>query len=406
MSDIKRRTFLKGSLLTALAVAFAEGATWPMTRPPLARAQTPAPGNTFTAPYSVVTSSALSQDYFDTGAVLMDAATDTVAPFLLGGQVVALVLSGSSGALSLLAPDSTQSSGWSLTAVPDPADPTGQTPLLNVQSVAVSSQIYMGGGPLALVILSPDNDGSLNDQPTVAWWGYEGTAGSWQGPVSETLDASVGPVTAATDANGNAYFYAFNDDGSGYLWSVTSGTQYIPITHLQGQNLSNPIMVWNPDYFGDNPDDPSVPGYIYSVDSNGQNFMAYQQTGQYDFNPGGLAQVGQSVLFAGWSTVDPRRSSRRCGRTWPATSSTLAGQSNGGQPTPLANFTTIIGPDQLVAWLTPEGLASFAVLAPDPVTPTTTVLSMITGTVTAGVPYVHLADPGREHLSGDLRVGD
>ena len=338
----------------------------------------------YVTPYSVTTSSALSQDYFDTAAVLMDAAGDTVVPFLAGAQVNALVLSGSSGALSLLQPDPSQPSGWSMSFVPDPTDSTGQTALQNVQTVAAASyarQVWM------LVILSASYGGGAIGAPAWFWLNWD-PAGGWgysPFPLDYALADDVGNLATGTDPNGNPYFYTFNGDNSFYLWSPPLGLDYHLVTSLQGLTFSDAQLVWDPGFDPNNPSD----GGVWAVDDDGKLWI-YSQSGLYAFEiPTMSLGKGQSTLWAGWAL----------GSSTPAVAGLVQGDGNiyfSSQQSPDLNLGTFppITPQQLVPWFVPDGIGSVAVLAPDTSTTSpTSLLTIVEGYNTVSAPEFNTPIP-------------
>jgi hypothetical protein len=376
MTPVDRRSLLKGGVAVTGAAALASTLATParaesvMTAPATLPASTPAPGQAYVAPYSVTTSSALSQDYFDTAAVLMDSPNDLVAPFTLNGQVSALVLSSSNGALSLLQPEASQPSGWALSAVPDPdGDPTNPTPLQGVQSVAVAN---WGHQVWALLILSPDPQVPAST-PTWEWYVNAQDGSGWNATILDDLylDGGVGPAQSGFDPNGDPYFYAFNDDGSFYLWApaVTDSYDYTLITDLQGQTFTAPQLIWDPE------DAPATGAGVWVVGSDGDDVF-FTQTGMYSFQLQNDVSIGGQLLWTGWAVQSATPTSAV---VFQDTSGHLFYQSQGSDPQNLATFSTLTQ-QQVVPWLTSDGVASFGVLAPDTTqTPSPTLLSILSG---------------------------
>ncbi|MCC6856549.1 MAG: hypothetical protein IT189_10880 [Microbacteriaceae bacterium] len=171
---IDRRTFLQGGLSAAVIAALAERGAFAAQPgaafgPAAVRALDPAPPGSRT-PYSLTTSSVLSEDYFMTASVPIDPTADSVGPFVnLNGDVEALVVSG--GILSHLARDSTQPSGWSFGAVPGMPGNT-----LPDGSMVAARTHPAGGGPeqvrrarghLRRARLRPDDDVPRDPRPPV-----------------------------------------------------------------------------------------------------------------------------------------------------------------------------------------------------------------------------------------------
>lgn len=230
---IDRRTFLQGSLSAAVIAALAERGIFAAQPgaafgPAAVRALDPAPPGSRT-PYSLATSSVLSEDYFMTASVPIDPTADSVGPFVnLNGDVEALVVSG--GVLSHLARDSTQPSGWSFGAVPGMPGNT----LPDGSMVAAVWDTVSFPLPVLMAIVVPPPQ--ANSAPLSYVVSFDSVNG-WQCQVdtSTVTSASVVSLRAMHAQDGSGYIYAVGDDGVISAWGgeISSGGPLI--TQFQGQ---------------------------------------------------------------------------------------------------------------------------------------------------------------------------
>jgi hypothetical protein len=175
----------------------------------------PAPGD-----FSIRASCDLTEDYFLTSEILLDAANgDRVIPFvnpLNGNAVEAIVfvqgVNGGPGTVSHLARSSAVPSGWTYTHI----DLSGTVPSPKDVAVAAdSSAVYI------MVLAEPDTG------PGPAWLSQLDSATTWNSGYVASYDdlgfkdlpisppATFGPLKGGFDhVGGNAYFYASTTDGT------------------------------------------------------------------------------------------------------------------------------------------------------------------------------------------------
>ena len=259
----------------APAVLAAATATAPPTIPH------PAPGG-----FSVRASCDLTEDYFLTSEIVLDAANgDRVIPFvnpLNNNAVEAIVftqgVNGGPAAVSHLARSSAVASGWTYTQI----DLSSAVPFpMDVAVAADSSSVYI------MVLAEPNTDSG------VAWLSQLDSATGWNsGYVANHDDLGfgelpIGPtdpfgaLKGGVDQVGNAYFYASVAAGTEtYLIGWVTGTGWTTgsVNYQLLQELSTPSGSSIVDYIVlfDTTASSSPVGYSLVLDSHG-NLTGYKQ---------------------------------------------------------------------------------------------------------------------------------
>lgn len=222
--DLDRRSFLQGSIASAVMAALAERGVALASLPgsafgPAARSSTPATLTGSRTPYALTTSSVLSEDYFLTANVPIDPVNDAVAAFANpAGQIEALVVAG--GVLNHLQPDPTQPSGWSYAAVPNV--PSG---FADGSMIAAAYDFVDFGDPtLVALIVEPDLLSGAHTAYLLNYDPSEGALGwSYSVDTASITSSDVARVGAKTDGNGSVYVYATGSDGLICVWSGDFG---------------------------------------------------------------------------------------------------------------------------------------------------------------------------------------
>ena len=318
----------------------------------------------YTPPFSVQGSCVLSEDYFLTGKVIMNA-TDIVRPFVRAdGTVEALILSG--GVVSHLSRSGTATSGWTCTPLPVPAD---LPPVLEPVDIAT---VTAPDGTVWALILRSFSGTELKVMMSSLL--SLGSSGTWEDVQDSDLPrGGLGRLQSGLDRDGDVYFYAFyltsqsgqpGANGTFLMWQPQSGNQS-PVTNssLAGVDMVDARLLWA----------PAGQGAVICLTS--QNVMEWYSGGGADspdtFEPAGTDQTPDvaALLWTGWVNY----------QNLPGNSAGYAYQVKSGDimfSTPesgtlgdadLGTFTSQVGPDKVAVWQDGTGLFGFAFLIGDTV---------------------------------------
>jgi len=320
----------------------------------------------YTQPFSVQGSCVLSEDYFLTDKIIMNAA-DIVRPFVRAdGTVEALILSG--GVVSHLRRSVTATSGWTCTPLPAPAN---VPPAL--EPVDIATVTAHDGTVWALVLRR-----FTGTELTVMMSSLLslGSSGAWEDVQDSDLpQGGLGRLQSGLDRDGNVYFYAFyltsqpgqpGANGTFLMWQPQSGNHSpVPNSSLRGVDMVDARLLW----------DPAGQGAVVCLTS--QNVMEWYDAQGADspdsFEPAGTGQTAdvEALLWTGW--VDYQNPD------FPGVVTGYAYQVKSGDimfSTPesstigdadLGTFTSQVGQDKVAVWQDGSGLFGFAFLVGDTV---------------------------------------
>ncbi len=249
----------------------------------------------YTPPFSVQGSCVLSEDYFLTDKVIMNAA-DIVRPFVRAdGTVEALILSG--GVVSHLSRIGTATSGWTCTALPTPAN---LSPALEPVDIAT---VTAPDGTVWALVLRRFSGTELEVMMSSLL--SLGSSGTWEDVQdSDLAHGGLGRLQSGLDRAGNVYFYVFyltsqsgqpGANGTFLMWQPQSGN-HSPVTNssLAGVDMVDARLLW----------DETGQGAVICLTS--QNVMEWHGGGGADspdaFEPTGTGQASDvaALLWTGW----------------------------------------------------------------------------------------------------------
>ena len=289
-SPVTRRSFLGtgtlltlGTLLAGLpslthrpAVAAPRPSVAP-NDPRVGDSPPPAPG-----PLWLQASCELSEDYFFTDDVLLEA-SDEIIPFTnAAGAVEALVHA--SGKLAHLRRDPTATSGWAYTLIPD---------LNNVLTAAVSTDVH---GQVTLMCCSPGTGIDYNVQFLAV-----NAAGVWRPLTSQTVPLAIATVHSALSQDGSTYFWMIDTSDVITIWAAGGPTwTRTQIDSLTGSRFSDALVLWNPSGTG---------GSVLGITADNQ-LCQYPQTGMWTYGAASTTDDATALFWAGWAppaadTSDP-----------------------------------------------------------------------------------------------------
>lgn len=246
MADFSRRAFLQGNLAAVVLAYLAEQGYAPADQPGAAfgpaaiRDTTPNPpwdGTTTTAPYTLDASATMSQDYFQTDLVSIDADADLVAPFVhADGSVAALIVSGDN--IASLSRDSTAPTGWAYDVVF-----SSQWGYTGVSAIAAGTA---SDGTVYGAILTGTGDRATDADPALYWIQWTPANGwQWTGVFETDIDPATTEITAHRALDGQVYFTIWDADNTLHLWAPELAWNPITITAVRGQPYTNPQLIWS-----------------------------------------------------------------------------------------------------------------------------------------------------------------
>ena len=257
----------------------------------------PAPaGSTaaYTPPFTLTSSTNLSEDYYLTNQVLMGA-DDRVLPFQRpDGTVEAFVFNGST--LMYLRRDTSAASGWSYDQIGFPQD-FGPVYLIDV---AVS----LGSNGTVYAVFTHQDTYQDGYTVVVEWMTLAPGASTWNVldggdfEMPEEYDITLGPLQTGIDKSGQVNFYCVNSDGSVLLWmpQAALGANAIAITGLIPATYTDTRLLWNAGYQGGGA--ASAQGALFAVTEIGT--VWYRQTGPTSLGPVQDFNSLARTLWMGW----------------------------------------------------------------------------------------------------------
>lgn len=319
----------------------------------------------YTPPFSVQGSCVLSEDYFLTDKVIMNA-DDIVRPFVRAdGTVEALILSG--GVVSHLRRSGTATSGWTCTPLPAPADIPQALEPVDIATVTAHD------GTVWALVLRRFTGTELTVMMTSLL--SLGSSGTWEDVQDSDLSrGGLGRLQSGLDRDGNVYFYAFyltsqpsqpGANGTFLLWQPQSG-HYSPVTNtsLDGVDMVDARLLW----------DATGQGAVLCLTS--QNVMEWHGGGGTSspdtFEPTGISQASNvaALLWTGWVNYqNPDFPGIVPGYAYQVKSGDILfswpGEAIGDVD--LGTFTSQVGQDKVAVWQDGTGLFGFAFLTGDTV---------------------------------------
>ncbi len=329
------------------------------------------PPSLYLPPFSVQGSSVLSEDYFLTDNVIMNAG-DTVRPFVRGdGTGEALLLSG--GVVSHLSRSGTATSGWTCTPLPAPPEVPQAKPVDIVTATAPDGTVWA-------LILRIFQDTQI--ELIIGSLFSLGSSGTWEWAEDSALyHGGLGRLQAGLDSGGNVYFYVFyltsppgqQANGSFALWQPHINSQPIVITSLAGVDMVDARVNW----------DSSGQGSVTCLTS--KNVMEWHAgAGSYSpdtFDPAGTGQTPgvAALLWTGWVNYqNPDYPGIAVGYAYQMQSgdiyfSTPESETLGDAD--IGSAGSGLGQDKVAVWQDGTGLFGFAFLVADTAGGTVTVIS-------------------------------